>query len=64
MSCEEVKQTLRDAMAHVKLALDMCFRQYRTERIFVLEHPTSASSWATAMMRQMVGLEGVYTAKL
>ena len=27
MSCEDVKAKLRDAMAHVKFALDMCLRQ-------------------------------------
>ena len=27
------------------------------------EHPTSASSWGTAMVKQMIDLEGVYTSK-
>ena len=63
MSREEVKQKLRDAMAQLKCALDMCLRQCRAGRCFVFEHPT-ASLWATAMMRHMMGLEGVYTAKL
>ena len=44
MSREDVKAKLRDAMAHVKFALDMCLRQYRAGRFFVFEHPTSASS--------------------
>ena len=63
MSREEVKEKLRDAMTHVKFALDMCLRQYRAGRFFVSEHPTSASSWTTAMMKQMMGLEDVHAAK-
>ena len=63
MSREDVKAKLRDAMAHVKFALDMCLRQYRAGRFFVFEHPASASSWATAMMKDMMRLEGVHTAR-
>ena len=65
MSREDVKAKLRDAMAHVKFALDMCLRQYRAGRFFVFEHPASASSSssATAMMKDMMKLEGVHTAR-
>ena len=29
----------------------------------MFEHPTSASSWTTTMMQQMMNLEGVYVSK-
>ena len=63
MTCEEVKEKLHSAMTHVKFALDMCLRKYRAGRFFVFEHPTSASSWTTAVMRHMMSFEGMHTAK-
>ena len=53
----DVKDKLRKAMDHVKFALDLCLQQYRAGRLFLFEHPTSASSWSTAMMQQVMGLE-------
>ena len=49
-------------MAHVKFALDMCLRQYLGGRLLVFEHPASASSWAIAMTKHVMQLEGVHTA--
>lgn len=63
LSKKEVKAKLRDAMAHVKFALDMCLRQYLEWRFFVFERPTSASSWATAMLKHVMRLKGVHTAR-
>ena len=31
--------------------------------MFIFEHPTSATSWSTAMLQQMADLEGVYTSR-
>ena len=63
LSTKEVKAKLRDAMAHVKFALDVCLRQYLEGRCFVFEHPTSASSCGTAMIKHVMKLEGVHTAR-
>ena len=63
MDDAEVKEKLRRAMDHVKFALDLCLQQYRAGRLFLFEHPTSASSWSTAMIQQVMGLEGVYASK-
>ena len=49
-------------MAHVKFALDMCLRQYLGGRLLVFEHPASASSWAIAMTKHVMQVEGVHTA--
>ena len=63
MAPEEVEEKLRAAMVHVKFALDLCLRQYMAGRLFLFEHPAGASSWSTNMMRDMLGLAGVHTAK-
>ena len=63
MELEEIKMKLEEAMGHVKFSLDFCLRQYKAGRLFVFEHPTSASSWSTDMLQQMANLEGVYLAK-
>ena len=63
MAPEEIKGKLKTAMEHVKFSLDLCLRQCKAGRLFVFEHPTSASSWSTSMLQQMADLEGVYTAR-
>ena len=57
MDSADAKEKLEKAMEHVKFALDLCMQQYRAGRLFMFEHPTSASSWSTTMMQQMMNLE-------
>ena len=63
MDATEAKEKLEKAMEHVKFALDLCIQQYRAGRLFLFEHPTSASSWSTSMMQQVMNLEGVYASR-
>jgi hypothetical protein len=63
MDSADAKEKLEKAMEHVKFALDLCVPQYRAGRLFMFEHPTSASSWSTTMMQQVMNLEGVYASK-
>ena len=63
MKSEDAKEKLERAMEHVKFALDLCMQQYKAGRLFMFEHPTSASSWTTTMMQQTMNLEGVYVSK-
>ena len=63
MEPKEIKAKLEKAMEHVKFSLDLCLQQYKAGRLFVFEHPTSATSWSTDMLQQMASLEGVYMAK-
>ena len=60
---KEVEEKLRAAMVHSKFGLDLCLRPYMPGRLFLFEHPAGASSWSTKMMRDMLGLAGVHTAK-
>ena len=50
-------------MIHVKFALDLCLKKYMAGRLFLFEHPAGASSWSTNVMKDMLGLAGVHTAK-
>ena len=63
MDSADAKEKLENAMEHVKFALDLCMQQYSAGRLFMFEHPTSASFWSTTMMQQMMNLEGVYASK-
>ena len=63
MDDADAKEKLKRAMDHVKFALDLCLQPDRAGRLFLFEHPTSASPWSTAMMQQVMGLEGVYASK-
>ena len=47
----------------MRFSLDVCLRKYKAARLFIFEHPTSASSWSTAMLQQMADLEGMYAAR-
>ena len=57
---QDVKDTLEAAM---RIRIGTGLKQCRAGRLFMHEHPTSASSWGTAMVKQMIDLEGVYTSK-
>ena len=57
-----MRERLRAVMRHMKFALDLCLRQCREGRLFFV-HPAGATSWSTAMMQQMLALEGVHAAK-
>ena len=63
LSEKDVKAKLRDAMAHVKFAFDMCLQQSLEGRFFVFKHPTSASTWSTAIFKHVMKLEGRHTAR-
>ena len=63
MDAKEVEEKLRAAMVHIKFALELCLKQYMAGRLFLFEHPAGASSWSTGMMKDMLGLAGVHTAK-
>ena len=63
MPVDEGRTKIKGAMQHVKFALELCLKQYKESRFFIFEHPASASSWSTTMVRQMLSLQGIMTAK-
>ena len=63
MRLKDIHTKLKAAMQHVRFALELCVRQYDAGRLFLFEHPATATSWSTEMMQQMLSLQGVLTAK-
>ena len=63
MDKEKAEELLKAAMQHLQFALELCLLQYRAGRLFLFEHPVGAHSWGTAMVRQMLELEGVFMSK-
>jgi hypothetical protein len=59
MSEAEVRDKLTGALKHLKYALELCHRQWKTGRMFIFEHPVAATSWGTKMMEAMARLDGV-----
>ena len=60
---KDIHSKLREAMRHIKFTLELCLKQYNSCRLFMFEHPATASSWSTAMMQEVVNLEGIFAAK-
>ncbi len=60
---KEIEGTLAPALEHLKFTMEMCLEQYRAGRLFVFEHPVSATSWYTRIIDQIKALEGVMLAK-
>ena len=60
MSEAEVKEKLKDALEHVKFAVELCLRQHREGRLFMFEHPAGASSWESRLLRDLGSREGVH----
>ena len=63
MKPKDIHTKLRAAMQHVRFALELCVRQYDAGRLFIFEHPATATSWSTEMMQQVLSMQGVLTAK-
>ena len=63
MPKEETEALLKAAMEHLRFALELCLTQYNAGRLLLFEHPVGARSWGTSMVRQMLGLEGVFLSK-
>ncbi len=58
-----IKEKLEAAMSHLKFTMDLCMAQHRAGRLFLFEHPSSASSWECQMVKELQVLAGVQTIK-
>ena len=56
----EVKAILKEAMEHIKFAIELCVIQQNSGRLFVFEHPAGASTWETKILKQLHSREGVF----
>ena len=60
---DEVKKKLEAGLEHLKFAAELCAQQYEAGRMFLFEHPASASSWGTRIMQYLAGLPGVHNVR-
>ena len=60
MEQSEVEQLVKEAVAHLRFALELCTIQHRAGRLFLFEHPASALFWAALMLQALANLSGVY----
>ena len=50
---------LKPALEHLQFALSLCREQHAAGRFFLLEHPSTATSWQTQMVQDVLKLDGV-----
>ena len=60
MEPNEVEQLVKEAVAHLRFALELCTTQHKAGRLFLFEHPASALSWHAQMLQAMACLDGVH----
>ncbi len=59
-SKEDVETKLREALEHLRFAIDLCLQQHEQGRFFLFEHPASASSWYSQAVIALNSIKGVY----
>ena len=59
----EVEKLLEAALIHLKFTIELCLIQHEAGRLFLFEHPASASSWSTTMIKTLAEIEGVFHVK-
>ena len=50
---------MKDALMHVAFTVELCRRQARAGRLFVLEYPASAKPWQTTIVEKLMNEEKV-----
>ncbi len=59
----EVEAKVADALVHLKFTVELCLMQHEAGRLFVFEHPASASSWDSEMIQMLTSVSGVHQVK-
>ena len=57
---EEVEELVSKAMEHLKFAIQMCMMQHEAGRLFIFEHPCTATAWHTQMPRAFANCDGIH----
>ena len=52
-------EKMEKAIKMVEFAVEMCIAQHRAGRLFVFEHPLSASSWKLPCLERLASLPGM-----
>ena len=58
MDIERLREGMREAIAHVAVAMTLCRRQLDAGRKFVYEHPAGATSWGLSVVNSMFAWKG------
>ena len=58
MDSEEARRRLKEAMEHVAFGVLMCLKQAKAGRMFLFEHPATASFWQTALLNKLYFVKG------
>ena len=57
---KEVWNKIKNGLEHLKFAMKLCLKQHEQGRLFMFEHPVSASSWGAQVVEYIAGLDGVF----
>ena len=60
MNSQPGEEGYKRAVAMVELAVDMCIAQHKAGRLFVFEHPATASSWKLQCLQHLSKMENMY----
>ncbi len=63
MEKSKVEEKLEAALEHLKFAVEICLQQQRAGRLFLFEHPSTASSWYSESIKLLASVTGVYHVK-
>ena len=57
---QDVENKIEDGLKHIKFTVELCLMQYQAGRLFLFEHPASASSWSAQSLQLLRSLQGVH----
>lgn len=63
MSTERVMQIVGEGLQHFRTAVNVCKRQHRKGKFFVLEHPRGSKAWHEKEAEELRNMEGVFVCK-
>ncbi len=59
----EVEEKIKEALMHLKFVVELCLIQHEAGRLFLFEHPASASSWSSEVIQYLADVKGVHHVK-
>ena len=63
MEKAEVETKIAAALRHLRFTIELCIMQHEAGRLFLFEHPASASSWDTEVIQMLSEVNGVHHVK-
>ena len=63
METAEVEAKVAAALQHLRFTVELCLMQHEAGRLFLFEHPASASSWDSEVIQLLSSVNGVHHVK-